>query len=83
VINPEEKMTTEIEKAIDVLVQNFLLDAEQSMESVTGALSAISAENNFADLGQAVFTAMLQAHTARLGSTRATLTAKGPKRNIH
>lgn len=76
-------MTTETEKAIDVLVQHFLLDAEHSLEEVTGALSAIGADKSSEALGKAVFTAMLKAHTARLGSTRATLTAKGPKRNIH
>ena len=76
-------MTTQSENAIDTLLQNFLLDAEQSMEQVTGALSTIAADKSFDALGKAVFKAMLQTHTARLESSKTTLTAKGPKRNIH
>ena len=76
-------MTIQSEDAINTLLQNFLLDAQQPMEQVTGALSTISANNSFEEFGKAVFKAMLKAHSARLESTKATLTAKGPKRSIH
>ena len=76
-------MTTQSENAIDTLLQNFLLDAEQPMEQVTGALSTIAADNSFEEFGKEVFKAMLRTHSARLETSKATLTAKGPKRNIH
>ncbi|SCY74883.1 hypothetical protein SAMN05216420_11637 [Nitrosospira sp. Nl5] len=76
-----KKMTNK--SAIDTLLQNFLLDAEQPMEQVTAALSVMAADKSFEALGHAAFTAMLKAHTARLGSSKATLTAKAPRRNIH
>lgn len=78
-----KKMTTQSKDAINSLVQNFLLDAEQPMERVTGALSIIGADKSFEALGKAVYAAMLKTHTARLQSAKATLTAQAPKKDIH
>lgn len=78
-----KKMTTQSEDAINTVLQNFLLDAEQPMEQVTGALSIIGADKSFEALGKAVYAAMLNTHTARLQSAKATLTAQAPKKDIH
>lgn len=76
-------MTTETENAIDVLVQCFLLDQEQTNAEVTKALETVSCGKSFEALGKAVYRAMLQAHQARLQAEQATLIAQLPREGFH
>lgn len=76
-------MTTEIEKAIDLVAQHFLLDGEKKSIDVTNALAAIGGSKQFETLGRAMYAAMLKTHVARLQADKATLVAQEPRGNIH
>lgn len=76
-------MTTEAENAINVLVQSFLLEQDIPNQEVTNAFASIKEHGSLADLGRAVYIAMLKTHVAKLKAEQATLVAQLPRGNIH
>lgn len=83
IINPEEKMTTKTEKAIDVLVQHFLLDQEKTGEQIIAAIehmgaAAQTSQEPFKAMGAAALEAMIKKNLAALHGRRAVLVANLP-----
>lgn len=76
-------MTTETEKAIDVLVQHFLLDQQKTGEQIITAFEHIAAavqtsSEPFKAMGVAALQAMLNKDLAALHGRKAVLMANLP-----
>lgn len=76
-------MNNELNNAIEVLTDHFILGQEKSSKEVSRALDQLIEVKPFKELGRRVLLAMLKANVAALQTKRAVLVAglpsEGPK----
>lgn len=68
-------MNNELNNAIEVLTDHFILGQEKTIKEVGQALERVSEAKSFEDLGRKVCLAMLKANVAALQTKRAVLVA--------
>ncbi|SEM81298.1 hypothetical protein SAMN05216404_101225 [Nitrosospira multiformis] len=68
-------MSSELNSAIEVLTDHFILGQEKTIKEVSQALECVTKAESFEELGRKVCLAMLKANVAALQTKRAVLVA--------